>query len=404
MLKRRKLLKTVGTAVALGAVISLSTFGIKSAQAGRDLVWAVNVDLTGPAAYGGIKQGEGFKAYVDWANSNGGIRGHKIDMTIRDTTFKPAVAVAHFKKALAQGKIDYLFGDSTHMIQAISPENNSTHNIFMGSGSFASELANEKNFPYHFVAGATYGGQQQLLVDYVNDSYGSKAKLAIMHSSSSYGRDGIELAKARAAGYGIEVVSVQQTKFVESDVSAFALAIRQAKPTHVLVHGYSFSVWPEVIRLVRDFGMKDVVFMGTIWQNEREKVLKLKDIADGLIGIKVFTNDTKNTKGPMMKLINDIHVKKDANFDGYVRLGFLDGWMNAMMAAKAFETVIDAGKEINGKNLADAMRSVKNWDTGGMVGAPINIAGQKLGLGQVIRWSKDKDWTPVPVSKWMKVE
>lgn len=401
MQKRRNFLISAVAALTITGAAG----GIGSALAQEDTInWSVHVDLTGPASYGGIPQGEGFTSYVDWVNSNGGIRGRKIDLQIHDTTFKPDVAIATYKKALAAGRVDYVFGDSTTMIQAISPENNVTQKILTGGGSFASELADKENYPYYFVAGATYGNQLELLVDYVAQSAGKDAKLAIMHSSISLGRDGIEQAKARAEKLGIEVVLIQQTKFMETDVSAFALAIRQAQPTHVLVHGYSFAVWPEVIRLVRDYGMEDTVFMGSMWQNEHEKVLELTDIAEGLVGINVFNVNSKTTEGEMMKIIHDIHLAKNPDFDGYVRLGFLDGWMNGMMATKAFEMVIDEGKEVNGTNLAAAMASIKDWDTGGMVGAPVTMTGQQVGLGQVIRWSNvDGEWAPVPVSDWMKV-
>jgi branched-chain amino acid transport system substrate-binding protein len=397
MHSRRSFLKTAGAAAAIG------TFGIiRTARAAEDLNWSINCDLTGPASYGGIPQGDGFTSYAEWINANGGIRGRKVNVMVADSTFKVDVAVANLKKAMAQGRVDYMFGDSTAMIQAISPENNSTHKILMGSGSFASELADEKAYPYHFVPGATYGDQLVLLVDYVMQSAGKDAKLAIMHSSASLGRDGIEQAKARAAEHGIEVVLVQQSKFMETDVSSFALAIRQAQPTHLIFHGYSFAVWPEVIRLMRDYGM-DTVCMGSVWQNEREKIVELADITEGLVGIKVFNYDTKNTPGDMMKVIHDIHVKRDPNFNGYVRLGFLDAWISSMMATKAFELVIDAGKEVNGDNLAEAMRSIKDWDTGGVIGAPVTIAGQQVGLGQIIKWNKEKDWFPEPVSDWMRV-
>mgnify|MGYP003148462958 CR=1 FL=1 len=401
MQKRRNFLITAAAAVSIASAAG----GIGQAAAQEDSInWSVHVDLTGPASYGGIPQAEGFKSYVEWKNADGGIRGRQIKLEIHDTTFKTDVAVATYKKALASGRVDYVFGDSTAMIQAISPENNTTQKVLTGGGSFASELADKENYPFYFVAGATYGNQLELLVDYVAQSAGKDAKLAIMHSSISLGRDGIEQAKARAEMHGIEVVLVQQTKFVETDVSAFALAIRQAQPTHVLVHGYSFAVWPEVIRLVRDYGMDDTVFMGSMWQNEHEKVLELSDIADGLVGINVFNVNSRETEGEMMKVINDIHEARDPNFNGYVRLGFLDGWINAMMATKAFEMVIDEGKEITGVNLAAAMASIKDWDTGGIVGAPVTMSGQQIGLGQVIRWEKvDGDWAPVPVSDWMKV-
>ena len=398
MFSRRKFLKATGAAAAV------STFGIRTASAADDLNWSIHCDLTGPAAEGGKYQGDGFQAYADWINAKGGIRGRKVNLTINDSTFKVDVAVANVKKALAQGRIDYLFGESTGMIQAITPENNATNKIFMTSGSFATELADEKNYPYHFVPGATYGAQLKMLVQYIKQSAkGKPAKLVVVHSSTAMGRDGIDDAVKAAKEAGIEVALVQQTKFVETDVSAFALAIRQAKPTHVIHHGYSFAVWPEIVRLVRDYGMDDVTFLGTIWQSERAKVAEMKDVSKGLIGIKVWNDDTNKPAGPTMQTIGEILKKKDPKWNGYVRLGFLDAWISGMMATKAFEMVIDSGKPVNGDNLAAAMRSVKNWDTGGLIDVPVSMMGQQIGLGRVIKFNPAQgdiienvtDWLPV---------
>ncbi|NGN41692.1 ABC transporter substrate-binding protein [Mesorhizobium sp. CGMCC 1.15528] len=398
MYSRRSFLKTAGAAAAV------STFGIRTAQSADDLNWSIHCDLTGPAAEGGKFQGDGFTAYANWINAKGGIRGRKVNATINDSTFKVDVAVANVKKALAQGRVDYLFGESTGMIQAISPENNSTNKIFMTSGSFASELADEKAYPYHFVPGATYGAQLKMLVQYIKDSSGSNpAKLVIVHSSTGMGRDGIEAAVAFAKELGIEVAMVQQTKFVETDVSSFALAIRQAQPTHVIHHGYSFAVWPEVIRLVRDYGMEDVVFMGTVWQSERAKLFDLRDVTPGLVGIKVWNDDTVKPAGETMQIIGDILKQQNPNFSGYARLGFLDAWISSMMATKAFEIVLDAGQEVNGDNLAAAMRTVKDWDTGGLIGAPVTISDQQIGLGRVIRFTEAENLEPELLTEWVKV-
>ena len=395
-MNRRSLLAATGAA-------AVTSFGIGRARAADDINWSIHCDLTGPAAEGGKPQGDGYAAYADWINAKGGIRGRMVKATINDSTFKVDVAVANLKKALAQGRVDYIFGDSTGMIQAISPENNATNKILMMSGSFASELANQQTYPYHFVPGATYGAQLKMLVDYVKTSSGSTpAKLAVVHSSISMGRDGIDDAVAHAKALGINVVLIQQTKFAETDVSAFALAIRQAQPTHVMCHGYSFSVWPELIRLVRDYGMDKVVFMGTIWQSENAKVRDLKDVADGLIGIRVWNDDSNKPSGDMVKLMGETLKKKDPKFNGIIRLGYIDAWISAMMVTKATEMVIDAGQPITGDTLAAAMRSIKNWDTGGIVGAPVNITNQQIGLGQVVKYSKANNFDPQPVTPWVK--
>lgn len=402
MLSRRNILKTAGASAA-ASVVSSFNVNILRAQSAGDLNWSIHCDLTGPAAEGGKFQGEGFTEYAKWINDQGGIRGRKINLSVNDTTFKVDVAVANLKKALAAGRVDYMFGESTGMIQAISPENNSTNKIFMTSGSFASELADEKNYPYHFVPGATYGAQLRMLVDYIKTSSGSKkAKVVFVHSSTGMGRDGIDNAVVHAKASGIDVVLVQQTKFVETDVSAFALAIRQAQPTHVIHHGYSFAVWPEIVRLVRDYGMKDVVFLGTIWQSEREKVVAMPDVAEGLIGIKVWNDDANKPAGKTMETIGGILKAKNPKWNGYVRLGFLDAWISGMMATRAFEIVIDAGQPINGDNLAAALRTVKDWNTGGLIDVPVSIQNQQIGLGRIIRYSANK-WDQQDLTDWMKV-
>ena len=51
-----------------------------------------------------------------------------------------------------------------------------------------------------------------------------------------------------------------------------------------------------------------------------------------------------------------------------------------MMATRAFEADIDACLPVNGDNLANAMRAIKNWDTGGLIDVPVSIAGQQVSL------------------------
>lgn len=81
MFSRRTFLKTAGATAAIGAV---GSFNILKAHAAEDLNWSIHCDLTGPAAEGGKFQGAGFTEYANWVNSNGGIRGRKIALTVND--------------------------------------------------------------------------------------------------------------------------------------------------------------------------------------------------------------------------------------------------------------------------------------------------------------------------------
>ena len=401
MLNRRNFLKVAGTATLVGSM----AYAVSASAEGNDLSWFVNADLSGPAAYSSSAEAEGIQDFAAWKNSEGGIGGRQIKVTVMDTGFQPSVSVANFNKALAGGHLDFVYADSTGMVQAVSPENNKTHKILMGGGSQASELADPANYPYYFVNGATYGQQLVALVRYVNETRGTeKPRLAIVHSSVSYGRDGIDLAVEEAKKLDIDVTLVQQTKMVETDVAAFALAVRQAQPTHVIFHGYAMGVWPEIMRLARDYGMDDVVYMGTVWQNEREKVMELGDIADGLVGVSVFNTRTEGAEGEMLKVIDGIQRKKDPNYSGYVTTGYLDGWLDAMMAAKATEITIEAGEEVNGDNLVKAVNSLKDWDTGGIIEKPVSFKNNAIGLARIYKWNMKDNWAQDPQSDWMSAD
>ena len=387
-----------GATLAAGTALNTRT----ARAADEELVFSIHVDLTGPASYSGGKQAEGFKDYVEWINAKGGIRGRKVRMLLSDTTFKVDVAVAGFKKVLAETKPIFLSGDSTAMIQAITPENNATHKILMTSGSLATEFDDTAKFPYHFLAGSPYGTQMELLLIHIKATHKGSAppSVAIVHSSIPLGRDGIEKAREVAGRLGIDLKLVQQTKFIEADVGPFALALRQARPDYCIFHGYAFSVWPEVVRLVRDYGLK-TQFLGTIWTMEREQIMQLTDVTDGYMGVSPYVFSSADTSKPMLAAIDQMQRKRNPKFDGYPPIGYVQSWTNAMMATKAIELTVDAGKPLTGDNLADALRGLKNWDTGGIFGVPVSVTGQKIGVGRIYRWNAKAAWTPEPVSDWL---
>jgi branched-chain amino acid transport system substrate-binding protein len=394
-LTRRGALAAVGATLAVGL----------ARAADNELVFSIHVDLTGPASYSGSKQAEGFKDYVEWLNGKGGIRGRKVKLLVSDTTFKPDVAVAGLKKVLAETTPVYVSGDSTAMIQAITPENNSTYKILMTSGSLATEFDDTAKFPYHFLAGAPYGTQMELLLRHIKQTHAGSAAptVAIVHSNIPLGRDGIDKASVVAAKLGIEIKLVQQTKFVETDVGPFALALRQARPDYCIFHGYAFSVWPEIVRLARDYGMK-TQFLGTCWTMEREQIMLLTDVADGYMGVSPFEFSTADTSKPMLAAMDGMQRKRNPKYDGYPPIGYVQSWMNAMIATKAIELTLDAGKPLTGDNLAAALHTVKDWDTGGIYGIPVNITGQKIGVGRIYRWNAKANWKPEPVSDWLVSE
>jgi ABC-type multidrug transport system fused ATPase/permease subunit len=51
----------------------------------------------------------------------------------------------------------------------------------------------------------------------------------------------------------------------------------------------------------------------------------------------------------------------------------MQGFLTAMLFCEAAKRCLDAGKELTGRNLKAALNSIKDFDTGGLIGAPITI-------------------------------
>lgn len=396
------LTRRTALALAGGAL----TGGTARAQAAADLVWNIQLGLSGASAYAAKFQLAGFTDYVDWKNASGGIRGRKIRLFSEDTAFKVDVAVAGFKKLMADHpEASYVSGDSTGYVQGTTPENNDRFHKLMTSGSFASEFADTAKFPFVFLAGPSYTDMIGMLLQYIKaDWKGTGApKLAIMHSSVEFGRDPIEFATAKAKAMGMDLVLVAQTKIVEVDVSVDALRLRKANPDYTIFHGYAYSTWPEVLKLARDYGMK-TKFLGTTWASDAPAIGKLGPDADGYVAIAPYNYVTTNAKEPMLATIDAIRRRQDPAYDGFPTHGYIQSWLNAMIATLATEKVIDAGKPLTGENMASALEGVTDWDTGGIFGIPVNIKNHKIAVGRIWQFKVAKTVTVTPLSDWIRLD
>jgi len=245
-----------------------------------------------------------------------------------------------------------------------------------------------------------------VLLKFIKDDWkGAGApKLAIVHSSIEFGRDPIEGSVKRAKEMGIDVTLVEQTKFAEVDVGPIALKLRQANPDYTIVHGYAYATWPEVVKLAKDYGMK-TKFLATIWSSDAPALEKLGPSVDGMIVVAPYPYITTGATAPMLKAIDEMIRKRDPKYDGYPTHGYMQSWLNAMLSAKAAEMVIDAKKPLTGTNMAAALEGLKNWDTGGMLGALVDIKDHKMAVGRV--WRVDmKQGQPikmVPISAVIKL-
>lgn len=402
-----KITRRLALGMAAATMLAGGALGGTAAFAADALKFSVPLPLTGPLAVTGQAQQVGWQHAVDWINQNGGVKGRNIDVAFYDDEYKVELGVAGFKKAVADGDVVFASGDGTPFIRAITPENNETYKVLMSSTGPASDLIDTEQYKYHFLVGPTYSDQVHMLLDYIKANHKGDAapNVAYVFSASEFGRDPLENIRARTKDLGIELVLEQETKFVEVDVTAHAIKIRNSKPDYVIFHGYAANVWPEIVKLLRDYGVK-AQFMGTQYGSHPDVVSSIGEAANDYIGTVPVNLLVGGSDKPMLKTIDDyLKTWTSKPYTGYANIGYMQSWASALLLREAIGSAIDKGVELNGETLIKEMAAIKEFDGGGVYGMPVSFEKNRVPYGVIYRYHfTDGKMTVTEAAPWAKTE
>ncbi len=362
---------------------------------GEDIVLGGSIPMTGVFAFAGIGINAGIQDYVKIVNDAGGIKGRKLIYVPEDTGYKVDASVAAFKKITGQHKVNLYYGDSTGFAKTINPELERSGQILMAGASFASEINDPKKYPHQFLVGPDYTEMVGILLEHIAKTKPG-AKVAFVYSDSEFGRDPIEKSRAAAKKLGLAVATEIMTPPGSVDVSGEVIKLRRANPDYTIFHGYVLAPIPEFITQAKKMGMKSQ-FMGTFWTMDNSMVMKMGEAADGFMGVMPFRYyyDTEG-KAPMLEKIRQIRPE-------YQSTAYMQGFLTAMLMTEAAKRTLDAGKPLNGSNLKAALNSIKDYDTGGIIGTPITISGNSIPVGRIYK-ADVKAQKMIPASDWITLK
>ena len=366
-----------------------------AAQAQEEIVVGGSIPMTGVFAFAGIGVNAGLQDYFKIVNDAGGIKGRKIRYVFEDTAYKPDVSVAAFKKLTGANKVNLDYGDSTAFQRTINPELERLGSIMMAGASFATEINDPKKYPAQFIAGPDYSEQIGILLRHIAKEM-PKAKVALVYSDSEFGRDPVNEFRDMSKKLGLTVAAEIQTAPGGVDVSTEVIKLRRADPDYTIFHGYVLAPIPEFVTQMKKAGSKSH-FMGTFWTMDSSTVMKLGEAGDGFMGVMPYRYyyDT-SAKAPMLDKIRQMRPE-------YQSTPYLQGFLTAMLFVESAKRTLDAGKPLDAKNLKAALNSIKNFDTGGLIGVPITIKGNSIPVGRIYR-ADMKTQKMVPASDWIVIE
>jgi len=380
----------------LGALLAAASLGAApAAQAQEDIVIGGSIPMTGVFAFAGIGIHAGITDYVKMVNDAGGIKGRKVRYVPEDTAYKVDASVAAFKKITSQNKVNLYYGDSTAFAKTINPELERMGSILMAGASFATEINDPKKYPAQFLVGPDYTEMFGILMRHIAKEKPG-AKLAFVYSDTEFGRDPIDESEALAKKLGLVVAGKIMTPPGSVDVSTEIVKLRRADPDYTIFHGYVLAPIPEFITQARKTGMKSH-FMGTFWSMDNSMVAKMGEAADGFMGVMPFRYYYEtDAKAPMLEKIRKVRPEYQSN-------AYMQGFLTAMLFTEAAKRTLDAGKPLDGKNLKASLNTIKNFDTGGVVGVPITIRGNSIPVGRIYRFDS-KQQKMLPASDWIHLD
>ncbi|MBA4791486.1 MAG: ABC transporter substrate-binding protein [Rhizobiales bacterium] len=380
-------------ALALGAGAAIG-LGIRPSLAADDIVIGGSIPLSGVFAFAGIGIHAGIQDYVKIVNDAGGIAGRKVTYLAEDTAYKADQSVAVFNKLTSQANINLYYSDSTAFAKTINAELDRKKTILMAGASFASELNDPKKYPFQFISGPDYTQMFDILLQYIAKTKPG-AKVAFVHSDTEFGRDPIAAGKEKVKALGLKMTDTIVTPPTAVDVSTEILKLRRANPDYTIFHGYVLAPLPEFMSQAKQMGLA-TKFMGTFWSMDNSLWTKVGEPADGFMGVMPYRYyyDTEG-KSPMLDKIRQMRPE-------YQSTAYMQGFLTAMLFLESAKRTLEAKQELNGTNLKAALNSLKDFDTGGLIGVPISIPGNSIPVGRVYRYDAAKKLM-VADSDWIKV-
>ncbi len=404
------MLKTIrkhGRRFTAAAAIALAVGGSGTAVAqsndNQPIVFGGSIPLTGVFAFAGIHMHAGLTDYTNWINSQGGINGRRVQYIMEDTGYQVDRSVAAYKKISGSNSPCCYYGDSTGFMRAIASDLNSAKNMIMSGASFATALTDSEQYPFQFIPGPNYTQMFSIILEYIASEAkgGKKPTVAFVYSDTEFGRDPIVPSRDYAKKVGVEVVEEIMTKPGSVDVSAEVIKLRRKRPDYVIFHGYILSPINEFMVQMRQMGL-DTKFMGTFWSMDRLIIEKMGKDADGFMGVMPYNYFGADEDGPMLKALHEQAKKSDPGM-AYRPTAYVQGWFNAMVWTEVVKRTLDAGKPLTGENLKEALESIKDWDTGGIIGVPVTVKDHSFPVGRIYRANAEAGKFE-PVSDWIHLD
>ncbi|OUS18901.1 branched-chain amino acid ABC transporter substrate-binding protein [Rhodobacterales bacterium 59_46_T64] len=380
-------------ALATGAAVG-------SAQAEEPIRFGLCFDLSKSYTFISPQVAQAAQDLAMYANDNGGIEGHPVEMVVRDHGNEPQRGVECYEQLKRDGVFIFNFL-STPVSNAALPRIMKDENILMQSAVGRGDAVDGEVFEWVFPIGPTYWQQAANDVAFIKEQMDgdlSDAKIGFIYLDYPFGQEPIEILKTLAEKEGFQL-DLYPVPLPGSDQSGAWSKIRRDKPDYMiswLLAGGHVVASKEM----RRNGFPIDRYLSVNWMNE----VDISNIGEAdAKGVLRGTNVAGGQEVPIIKTMLDTYYAngKGSGPEEKVRDVYYNTGMS--MYSAAFEAARIAIKENGWPLTPETMKAgyekLEGYDANGLM-APLTVTGEDHGGGgktRVEQWDGEQ-W--VPLTDW----
>jgi branched-chain amino acid transport system substrate-binding protein len=356
----------LGLAVATGSL----AFATGAFAQGKELVFGLQCDRTGPTATVGTVLCPGYHDYIDMLNSKGGVEGFKVKVIEVDNEYKVPPAIEAHERFKKEGAVlEGLYG--TPQTAALNKKLEEDKILGTSPGFGTAAAADGKRLPYTFPSAASSWSQAGAAVEFAKEKLGGLKgkKIAFLFYDNPAGKEPLPILEdlAKSEGFDMRTFAVPAPG-VEMG-SQVTDIVQRYKPDFVITHlfgrapsvsikelkgkGYPLS---KVVAFVWGSAEADIVAAGGMGVAEGYNTLQFAGVGKDFAALKDIAAMYKAAGKP---------APKEMDSTVYYNRG-------VFMAALHVEAVRNAIKAKGGaaptsEEVKKGMEQIKGFTLGGLV-------------------------------------
>jgi branched-chain amino acid transport system substrate-binding protein len=353
--------------------------------------------LTGPKVFvaEGVPLIAALKDLVAITNAEGGINGKKLQYAEEDDQFglKPEVAQKAFETLMSKYNPLCVFGSGTGTTLALAPLIRKQYPVLYSSTSFSAKIMTS-GAPSMFMIGPTYGDQFGVALKYIAQQKKGK-KIAFFYSKGPLGEDPIPFGRIMVKRLRLKLVGEAIGNMRGGDHSAQIEELKSKNPDWVILHGWIGPNNGPIIKQCHELGLKARI-VTTIWGAQSSVVKILGPDGPKFLAVSPYAYWWMEDV-PMIRKLRAFTAKNHPDVTER-RLPYVVAFTAGQVFVECLRKA-DAAGQLNAKGLTKVLKSLKNFDTGGLT-PPLTIKENRFPIARILESDPAKGIF-APVSDWI---